>query len=130
MVDYQPQRLQRLWVKAAVAEEGRLAFHMRKVPIACEFDEHIIIGEDDREAMDDLWAAAASASETLLQVMIRVLPELVTLSPQGTVHAKTVYSAVNLLKRTPPGPVFALLSTESCFVAMGGGYWTFDEALV
>ena len=130
MVDFIPQRLQRLWVKTAVAEEGRLAFHMRKVPIACEFDEHIIIGEDDREAMDDLWAAAASGSESLLQIMIRVLPELVTLSPQGTVHAKTVYSAVNLLKRTPPGPVFALLSTESCFVSMGGGYWTFDEALV
>jgi hypothetical protein len=130
MVDYQSQRLQRLWVKAAVAEEGRLSFHMRKVPIACEFDEHIILAEDDREALDDLWAAAASGGETLLQIMIRVLPELVTLSPQGTVHAKTVYGAVNLLKRTPPGPVFALLSTESCFIAMGGGYWAFDEALV
>ena len=26
--------------------------------------------------------------------------------------------------------VFALLSTEACFVPMGGGYWTFDQALV
>jgi hypothetical protein len=46
------------------------------------------------------------------------------------VHAKTIYSAVNVLRRVAPGPVFALLSTEPCFVAMGGGYWTFDAALV
>jgi hypothetical protein len=62
--------------------------------------------------------------------MVRIMPELVKLSPQGTVHAKTIYSAVNILKRMPPGPIFALLSTESCFVQMGGGYWTFDAALV
>jgi hypothetical protein len=58
------------------------------------------------------------------------MPELVKLSPQGTVHAKTIYSAVNVLRRTPPGPVFAQLSTEACFVSMGGGYWTFDETLL
>jgi hypothetical protein len=62
--------------------------------------------------------------------MTRILPGLVSLSPQATVHAKTIYSAVNVLRRTPPGPVFALLSTEPCFVPMGGGYWTFDPALV
>jgi len=63
-----------------------------------------------------------------LQIMVRIMPELTKLSPQGTVHAKTIYSAVNLLKRVPPGPVFALLSSEPCFVLMGGGFWTFDES--
>jgi hypothetical protein len=58
------------------------------------------------------------------------MPELIKISPQGTVHAKTIYSAVNVLRRIAPGPIFALLSTESCFVPMGGGYWTFDAALV
>jgi hypothetical protein len=60
--------------------------------------------------------------------MLRVVPELTKLSPQATIHAKAVYSAVNILKRTPPGPVFAHLSTEPRFVPMGGGYWTYDEA--
>jgi hypothetical protein len=67
---------------------------------------------------------------TLYEIMVETFPELVKLSPQATVHAKTVYTAVNILRRLPPGPIFALLSTEPCFVSMGGGYWTFDQALV
>ena len=65
-----------------------------------------------------------------LQDPPELIPELIKLSPQHTVHAKTIYSAVNVLKRVPPGPVFALLSTEPCFISMGDGYWTFDEALI
>jgi hypothetical protein len=60
--------------------------------------------------------------------MIRLVQELVKLSPQGTVHAKTIYNVVNVLRRTAPGPIFAILSVEPCFVPMGGGYWTFDAA--
>ncbi|NIV28203.1 MAG: hypothetical protein GWN58_01455, partial [Anaerolineae bacterium] len=76
------------------------------------------------------WEEVHYRGESLLQTMVGMMPKLTTLSPQGTVHAKTIYSAVNVLRRVPPGPVFALLSTEACFVPMGGGYWTFDQALV
>ena len=31
------------------------------------------------------------------------------IDPHSTVHAKTIYSAVQMLRRTPPGPVFAEL---------------------
>ena len=43
------------------------------------------------------------------------------LSTQGTVHAKSVYSAVNLLRRAAPGPVFAALVSNPRFQATGGG---------
>ena len=52
-----------------------------------------------------------------------LLPELAKLSPQGNVHARTLYAAINLIKRTPPGPLFAALITQSKFRAMGDGYW-------
>ena len=90
----------------------------------------VIIIAENPEAIDDLRAEVKASGENLQQTMIRIMPELIKLSPQGTVHAKTIYSAVNILRRTPPGPVFALLSKESYFVSMGGGYWTFDAALV
>jgi len=39
------------------------------------------------------------------------------------VHAKTIYSAVNLVRRTSPGPIFAILATDSTLRSMGSGYW-------
>jgi hypothetical protein len=128
-LDFEARRLKHLWAKVAVVQEGKLQFQVRKLPIACEYDEQMTIGEDNVKALDNLWNRVRAGGDSLLQIMVRILPELIKLSPQHTVHAKTIYSAVNILKRTPPGPIFALLSTEACFVPMGGGYWTFDEAL-
>jgi hypothetical protein len=48
-------------------------------------------------------------------------PQLMGLSTQGTVHAKSVYSAVNLLRRAAPGPVFAALVSNPRFQATGSG---------
>jgi hypothetical protein len=129
-VDFEPRRLKRLWGKVAVVQEGKLVFEMRKLPITCDYDDQLTIDEDSPKAIDRFRSQVSSRGEDLLQIMTRIMPELIQLTPQGTVHAKTIYSAVNVLKRTPPGPVFALLSTEPRFVQMGGGYWTFDAALV
>jgi hypothetical protein len=129
-VDFEARRLKRLWVKTASIKEGRLVFHMRKTPISCEYDDQMTIGEDNKKEIDELITEIQDAGEGLLPIMIRVMPELTKLSPQGTVHAKTIYSAVNILRRTPPGPIFSVLSMEPCFIPMGGGYWAFDETLV
>lgn len=128
-VDFESRRLKHLWGKVAVAKGNKLEFQVRKLPIACEHDEQLTIDEDNPQEIDELWARTKAMGEGLVQIMVQLMPELVKLSPQGTVHAKTIYSAVNILRRTAPGPVFACLSTEPCFVSMGGGYWAFDESL-
>jgi hypothetical protein len=51
------------------------------------------------------------------------------LSPQNTVHAKTIYSAVNMVRRCPPGPIFAELVRQPCFISMGENYWRFNASL-
>lgn len=129
-VDFEPRRLKRLWAVVAVVHGRNLTFEMRKLPVACEYDSHLTVSEDSQSAIDRVWEEAQVRGGSLLETMVRIMPELIKLSPQGTVHAKTIYSAVNVLRRVAPGPVFALLSTEPCFVGMGGGYWTFDAALV
>jgi hypothetical protein len=129
-VDFEPRRLKSLWVPVAAVQAGKLVFQMRKMAIACEYDEKMAIGEDNPAQIDKLWDDVEASGESLLQTMVRIMPALIELSPQKTVHAKTIYSAMNVLRRTPPGPVFALLSTEASFVSMGGGYWTFDETMV
>jgi hypothetical protein len=129
-VDFESRRLKHLWGKVAVAQGNKLEFQVKKLPIACEYDEQLTISEDNPQEIDGLWTRTRAAGDSLSQIMAQLMPELVKLSPQGTVHAKTIYSAVNILRRTAPGPVFACLSTEPCFVSMGGGYWAFDETLV
>lgn len=128
-VNFRPQGLKPVWMRIAAVQRQNLVFQMRKVPISCEHDDLLTIGEDDPAAIDNLWAQAEARGDSLLEIMVKILPELIKLSPQSTVHAKTIYSVVNVLRRVAPGPVFALLSTEPCFVSMGGGYWTYDDSL-
>jgi hypothetical protein len=129
-LDFEPRRLKRLWGVVASVSARKLVFEMRKVPVPCEYDDQLTVFDDRTPAIDRLWEEVHLRGESLLETMVRMMPELIKLSPQGTVHAKTIYSTVNVLRRVAPGPIFALLSTEPCFVAMGGGYWTFDAALV
>jgi hypothetical protein len=56
-----------------------------------------------------------------------MLPELADLTPQQAVHAKTIYSAVNMLRRTPPGPIFSELLRHPAFQSVGDQYWMFDR---
>ena len=129
-IDFEVRRLKRLWLKVASVEEGRLVFQMSKLPVSCEYDEQMAIGEEDPVAVDRFRARMEAREDSLFQLMVQIMPELIKLSPQGTVHAKAIYSGVNILRRTPPGPIFALLTVKPCFVPMGGGYWTFDATLV
>jgi hypothetical protein len=129
-IDFEARRLKRLWLKVASVEEGKLVFQMSKLPVSCEYDEQMAMSEEDPGAVDRLRARMEARDESLFQLMVQIMPELIKLSPQGTVHAKAIYSGVNILRRTPPGPIFALLSVKPCFIPMGGGYWTFDATLV
>jgi hypothetical protein len=130
-LDFEPRRMKRLWGVVATVRGRNLTYEQRKLPVSCEYDEQLTVFDDNKQAIDRIWEEVHLRGETLLETMVRMMPELIKVSPQqGTVHAKTIYSAINVLRRVAPGPIFALLSTEPCFVPMGGGYWTFDKVLV
>jgi DNA-binding phage protein len=129
MVDYQPVRLRREWVRVAVIQDGRLSFQLLKQPITCEYDDLMVIGVNDWKAIDALWSNAGGSQKPLFVLLRQVFPELAKLNPQGAVHAKTLYSAVNVVRRCAPGPIFYALSTRACFVPMGHGYWTYDSSI-
>jgi len=123
IVGLQGNRLRREWVRVAVPKDGRLTFEMLKRPIPCDYDEQMIVFVDDPLSIDKVWQQVNDRSTYMPDVLEQLLPELAKLSPQGNVHARTLYAAINLLRRTPPGPLFAALITQSKFRAMGDGYW-------
>jgi hypothetical protein len=57
-----------------------------------------------------------------------VFRELAKLNPQSAVHAKTLYAAVNVARRSPPGPIFTELATQPYYALVGDAYWRFDQA--
>lgn len=126
IINYRPRRERREWIRVMRPEDGRIRFEMQKFPCKCEYDELMITVTDDTEEIDALWIQIEEDGTPLVDILHHVFPELAKLNPQGTVHAKTVYSVVNILKRCPPGPIFAAMIENPSFVPVGGNYWLYE----
>jgi len=129
IIDYESTRTQRDWVKLAAVSNNRLTFQMNKEPLACRYDELMIIGETDQSQIDSMWLKTEDRQESVYRLLRHIFPELSKLNPQSTVHAKTLYSAVNIIRRIAPGVVFQELTTHACFIPMDHGYWTYDASI-
>ena len=109
VVDYKPKRMRREWMRwAQNDEEGRFDIQLRKQEIACEYDEQIVIGAEKAE--DLMRYRAQFESTSLRDLVFEIFSDLAGLS--GSVNAKTVYSAVNVVRRVTPEPVFAALAAD------------------
>lgn len=117
------RRSRREWVRVASPVEQKLSFEMHKEEIACDYDELMVMATDDLEGLERLWKRVQSEDRSVTEVVGDVFPELVKLSPQGNVHAATLYSAVNVVKRTPPGPMLEVLVTSDRYAPVGDNYW-------
>jgi hypothetical protein len=126
-IDYRRRRPISEWVRVAVPREGRLTFEMRKQSVGCDYDELMIITASDRAELDRQAKQAEERSYPVTQVLYDVFPELAKLNPQGTVHAKTLYAAVNVIRRLPPGPIFAVLMQDMSLLPVGDNYWLFAK---
>jgi len=126
-ISYRQVRPKREWVRGVVAQGGHLSFQNLRLMVTCQYDELMIVGEDNPAAVDALWETH-SERRPLLSLLRQLAFELIKINPQGTVHAKTLYSAVNVVRRCPPGPVFHEIVSNPCFVPMGHGYWTYDAS--
>ena len=123
VVDYRPRRMKREWARVARVEEGRLKFEMGKIEVSCEVDEHLLVAAADPEALEQLAESLPDPLPPIQETVDTLFPELARLHPQGRVHAKTLYSAVNMLRRCPPGPIFAVLAGSGRYEDVGDGYW-------
>lgn len=118
-----PTRPKREWVRAVSVEDGGLRFEMGRHMISCEYDDLLVIAVADPAALDAAEERVRKERRSLADVVAEIFPELAKLSPQGTVHAATLYSAVNLVMRVPPGPILTTLMTDERYTLVGDYYW-------
>jgi hypothetical protein len=111
------------WIRLIVPKNDQIGFENQKRGIGAEYDELMILGADDLAAVDALSQTVQQQKKSLASILKTIIPALAALTPQGTVHAKTLYSALNALRRCPPGPIFATLVANPDFQNVGGQYW-------
>ena len=125
---YDRRRAQREWIRLATAVDNRIKFDLKRRAVGCGFDDMMIVGTEVVAAIDALWRRADTNQRPVASLLAEIFPELAEANPQNTVHAKTLYSAINMLRRIPPGPLFAELVRHPAFQPVGDHYWQFDQA--
>lgn len=124
VIDFRPQRAKRAWVRTAGIQGGRLTFQLNQHQLACDYDDHLAIVVPDTAEIENFRNLLSQRQPTVKQLVEEIMPELTKLSPQGTAHVKTLYSAVNVAMRLPPGPIFAALSQLPGATDTGSGFWS------
>lgn len=123
IVDYTDHRPRTEWIRLIVPQNGQLHFENHKRTIGADYDELMILGVDDLQAVDALYQSKEQDRKSIAAILKSLIAQLSHLTPQGTVHAKTLYSTINVLRRCPPGPMLATLAGNPEFENVGGHYW-------
>lgn len=116
------------YIRLIVPKGDQWVFDDHKRHIGVEFDDLMVIGIDDISGLDQSIQLIHQQRKTLVAILKMLLPALGKLTPQATVHAKTLYAAVNVIRRYPPGPLLATLNAHPDFENVGGHYWRLAES--
>lgn len=127
-IGFDRRRPQREWVRLATVSDNKLKFELKRRSIGCGYDDLLIVGTEVVTAVDALWRRIDATDRSIASLLAEVFPSLAFMSTQDTVHAKTLYSAVNMLRRVPPGPIFAELVRNPAFQTVGDHYWLFESS--
>lgn len=124
IVEVKSQRSSKDWVRTVlVGKDGGFVFATLKQPISAEFNERMVIHVPDFKTLDPVWERKQPFEDLVLQVM----RELAKSNPQGHVHAQELYAAVNLVRRVPPAPIFALLADNRACKHVGDLHFRLNE---
>ena len=127
IIEAQTYRSTKDWVRTViVGADGGVVFAMLKQSISAEFNDRMAFAVPSAEAVDQLWVQEKKRPfEKQVAEMIR---EMSKLTPQGHVHAQELYSAVNIMRRVPPAPLFALLAGKPEFTHVGDLHFRLNES--
>jgi hypothetical protein len=119
----------REWVRTVLSgSDGGLVFAVLKQDVGCDFNERMVAIVSDSNPVDLAWEQVAKNRQPFEKTIAAMIRELSKLTPQGHVHAQELYSAINILRRTPPAPLMATLATDKSFKHIGDLYFRLNES--
>jgi hypothetical protein len=121
-------RPRRDWVRTVlVGSDGRIVFAMLKQNLTAEFNERMVVAVPDPSAVDDACEQVAKRHLPFEQLVAEMMHELIKLNVQGHVHAQELYSAINIIRRCPPGALLAFLTSSSSYKNVGDLHYRLAE---
>jgi hypothetical protein len=124
LVDFKRHRPRREWVRVASQRDAKLRLETAQRGATCEVDDLMSVYVDDPASLDPV---RGDSPRDVAYAVREAFPEIAKLSPQGNVHARTLYAVVNTITRAAPRDVFAALTAAGNFVKIGDNYWHLGE---
>jgi hypothetical protein len=116
------------WVRTVlVGADGGIVFALLKQQIGVELNDLMAIAVPDLSGVDAARGQVEKSHTTFEMLVKNVMRELIKLSPQGHVHVQELYAALNILRRTPPAPMLALLAAKPEFTHVGDLHFKLEE---
>jgi len=126
IIEAKTQRSTKDWLRTViVGADGGVVLALLKQPISAEFNDRMAYAIPSFEAVDRLWKQ--EAHRPFDQLVMNLAREISKLTPQGHVHAQELYAAVNIVRRVPPAPLFALLSSRPEIKHVGDLHFRVNE---
>jgi hypothetical protein len=122
LIDAKKRKPKREWVRVAGFPGGKLRLDTAQRAVNCEFDELMSVFVDDARTLE-----TAVAGRDVAGAVRDAFLEIAKLSPQGNVHARTLYAVVNTLLRVSARNVMCALVASGQFVPVGDNYWHLGE---
>lgn len=118
----------REWIRTVlVGSDGGIVFAMLKQVVSGPVDERMAIAIPDEEALDEVWQKSQKHQVPFDNLVLSMVRELAKLNPQSHVHAAELYAAVNVVRRSPPGPILAQLASKQWFSHVGDLHFRLSE---
>jgi len=128
IVQAQTRRPSKEWVRTVlVGRDGGIVFATLKQNISVNYNERMVIAVPDVEKVDQAWEQTAKERLPFDRLIKNIMLDLSKLNVQGHVHAQEIYSAVNVIRRCPPGPLLATLTTNPAFVHVGDMHFRLSD---
>ena len=126
IIEAKTHRSTKDWLRTViVGADGGVVFAMLKQNVSAEFNDRMAFAIPSFEAVDQIWKQ--EARRPFDQLVVNMIREVSKLTPQGHVHAQELYSAVNIIRRVPPAPLFALLATKPEISHVGDLHFRINE---
>jgi hypothetical protein len=126
IIEARTHRSTKDWLRTViVGADGGVVFAMLKQPVSAEFNDRMVFAIPSFEAVDQIWKQ--EARRPFDQLVVNMIREVSKLTPQGHVHAQELYSAINIVRRVPPAPLFAVLTTKPEITHVGDLHFRISE---
>ncbi|MEX2144436.1 MAG: hypothetical protein WD740_07565 [Anaerolineales bacterium] len=133
MVSAEAHRSSKEWVRTAlVGADGGVVYANLKQQVESSFDERMVIYlPGELQTLETNWQRRVGKPvSNFAQLVSQTMHELAKLNTQDHVHAVELYSAMNLILRCPPAPLFALLVSRPQFQHVGHLHFRLVEPIV